>query len=289
MPFLLVALSCTAEILAKSKGEPARHSLWKVQGKSNVLYLLGSVHVLKKENYPLPDVMERAYTNSGITAFETDISKIDDPAEMMKLMTKAQLPDGKTLETELSPQVYNDFTNHSEKLGLPLIMVNQFTPAMAAEAVEGMELLKLGFDPSYGLDKHFYTEATRDHKAIIPLESIDAQLELLSGLTKKEGEWFVKNTLKEIDDLPKDFADLMKAWETGDEKKLEKLLNEAESDSPALFKRLLTDRNDHWMPELIDLANGKTNAIVIVGAGHLVGKDGLVSRLTAKGYKVTQE
>ena len=270
--------------------EPTHHhSLWKIKGKNNVVYLLGSVHVLKEENYPLPAVMESAYTNSGIAVFETDISKIDDPAEAMKLMSKAQLPEGKTLQTELSPEVYRTFTNHAGTIGLPMMLLDQFTPAMAAEAVEGMELMKLGFDPAFGLDKHFYRLAKKDGKQIIPLESIEAQLDLLNGLTKQEGEWFMKTTLKEIETLKKDFGEIIQAWEVGDAPRLAKLLNEAKGESPALFKRLLTDRNESWMPKLIELANGKTNAVIIVGAGHLVGKDGLVERLQAKGFKVSQE
>src|SRR4051794_31084794 len=74
-----------------------KHSLWKVKGKENTVYLLGSVHVLRKDSYPLPALMEAAYTNSGISVFETDIGKLDDPNEAMKLMAKAQLPEGKTL------------------------------------------------------------------------------------------------------------------------------------------------------------------------------------------------
>jgi uncharacterized protein YbaP (TraB family) len=286
---LLLGLPTLAGDPAAAPAQSHHHSLWRIKGKSNVVYLLGSVHVLKEENYPLPAVMDAAYTNSGIAVFETDISKIDDPAEAMKLMSKAQLPEGKTLQTELSPEVYRSLTNHANNIGLPMILLDQFTPAMAAEAVEGMELMKLGFDPAFGLDKHFYRLAKKDGKQIIPLESIETQLDLLNGLTKQESEWFMKTTLKEIETLKTDFGDIVKAWEVGDAVRLAKLLNDAKGESPALFKRLLTDRNESWMPKVTELANGKTNAIIIVGAGHLVGKDGLVERLQAKGFKVTQE
>jgi uncharacterized protein YbaP (TraB family) len=281
----------TASTSAVKERAPAkqRHSLWKVQGKQNTVYLLGSVHVLRTNSYPLPAVIEAAYTNSGIAAFETDIGKLDDPSEAMKLMSKAQLPEGKTLESELSPAVYKDLKNQAETSGLPLVLLNQFTPAMAAEALEGMELLKLGFDPAFGLDKHFYKKANGDGKIIVALEPIEAQLDLISGLTKAEGEWFVKTTLKELENVKKDFAEIMQAWETGDANKLEKLLNEAKADSPDLFKRFLTDRNMKWMPKLEELLKGKANAIVIVGAGHLVGKDGLVEMLKKNGYVVTQQ
>ncbi|HVV00709.1 MAG TPA: TraB/GumN family protein [Verrucomicrobiae bacterium] len=288
---LLAAFSCAS---APAKPAPPaaatqHHSLWKVRGNNAELYLLGSVHVMKEDDYPLPQVIGTAFTNSGIAVFETDIDKLDDPAEAMKLMSKAQLPDGKTLETELSPAVYRMFTNHAAQMGVPLLALDQFTPAMAAEALDGMELLKLGFDPAFGLDKHFYRLAKQAHKRIVPLETIDMQMNLITSLTKQEGEWYMKTTIEEMDDLPRDFGKIMQAWKTGDAAGLAKLLNEKKSEEPALFKRLLTDRNERWMPQLLALANGRTNTIVIVGAGHLVGKDGLVARFSAKGYPVTQE
>ena len=99
----------------------------------------------------------------------------------------------------------------------------------------------------------------------------------------------MKTTLKDIDIMEKDLGDLLKAWQTGDAAKLEKLLNEAKEEAPAIYKRLVTDRNRTWLPKLEELARGKENAIVIVGAGHLVGTNGVVELLKRKGYRVTQE
>src|SRR5215467_8851196 len=80
-----------------------RHSLWKVQGKKNTVYLLGSIHLLKKENYPLPAAMESAFTNCAIVVFEADLSAAEDLTVAMSLMSKSQLPEGQTLKDILSP------------------------------------------------------------------------------------------------------------------------------------------------------------------------------------------
>src|SRR5437762_13012739 len=90
----------------------AKHSLWKVQGKENAFYLLGSIHLLKKEDYPLPGPMETAFSDSKIAVFETDIAAMENPELAMKLATKGQLPEGETLRARLSPPVYAAFSNY---------------------------------------------------------------------------------------------------------------------------------------------------------------------------------
>jgi len=267
----------------------SKHSLWKVQGQQNTLYLLGSIHVLKKEDYPLPSVIEAAFTNAQIAAFETEIDQLEKPDVAMKLATKGRLPEGQTLREQLSPPVYSAFKDYAQKTGVPVQIFDSLTPSIAAITLVALELRKLDLDPEYGLDKHFFRLATEASKKIVPLETLDFQLNLLTDFSKEEGELLMKSTLKEIDTMEKDLGEMLSAWQKGDAGKLEKLLNEAKEDAPAIYKRLVTDRNRRWLPKLEELARGKENAIVIVGAGHLVGTNGVVELMKGKGFKVTQE
>lgn len=289
--FLLLAL-CQGSALAAQEARTAagtRHSLWKVQGKQNTVYLLGSIHLLKKENYPLPPAIEAAFTNSSVVVFETDMSLTEDLTVAMGLLSKGQLPEGQTLKDVLSPDVYQSFTNHANASPMPLEMLARFTPGMAAATIEGLEMVKLGFDPQLGLDMHFYKQARKDGKQIVPLESVDFQMGLLNGFSKQEGDWFMKQTLKDLDDVKTESADMLKYWETGDGDKLAQMLDKGLKESAAIYKRLITDRNRAWIPKIEELARGEKNAIIIVGAGHLVGKEGLVELLKKDGLKVTQE
>lgn len=267
----------------------SHHTLWKVQGKQATVYLLGSVHALQEKDYPLPPVMENAFTNSQIVAFETDIGELENPAMAMKMLTKSQLPEGQTLENVLSPEIYKSFMKHADDSGTPGIMVERMKPAMAAMTLEIFALLKLGLNPEYGVDKHFYPLAKSAGKEIVPLETVDYQLDLITGFSKEEGELLMKSTLKEVDNIKKDLGDLVNAWREGDADKLQKLMNDAMADSPVIYKRLLTDRNHNWIPKIEEMTRGDKNAIVIVGAGHLVGKEGVVELLKKDGLKVLQE
>jgi len=271
------------------KSETTRHSLWKIQGKQNTVYLLGSIHLLKKENYPLPEVVEAAFTNSAIVVFETDLSVAEDIAQALSLMNKGQLPDGQTLQDILTPEVYQDFTNHANQTIMPAAMLERFTPGMAATTLEGLEMMKLGFDPEYGIDMHFYKSARKADKKIVPLESVDFQLGLLNGLSKEEANWFMKQTLKDLDNIKSDVADMVKYWESGEGEKLSSMLDKGLKESASIYKKLITDRNRAWFPKIEELARGDKNTIIIVGAGHLVGKEGLVELLKKDGLKLTQE
>jgi uncharacterized protein YbaP (TraB family) len=283
---LLVAFVSPA--LAQLPKVTTHHSLWEVQGKSNVVYLLGSVHVLKAENYPLPAVIETAFSNSVLVVFETDVGAMDQPETQLRVMSKARLPEGESLSQELSPEVYRSFTNHLQEEGLPAVVFDQFKPSIAAVTLAALDLQKEGLDPEQGLDKHFFARAKKEGKQIAALETVDFQIGLITDFSKEEGELFMKTTLKDMDKLKTDIEDLLKAWQTGDAAALEKLLNDAAREAPAIYKRLLTDRSARWVPKIEEWSRSDKNVIVIVGAGHLVGKEGVVELLRTKGLKVTQ-
>lgn len=285
----ILAVVCLVIPIHAQSQATARHTLWKVQGKEASVYLLGSVHVLKASDYPLAAPIEAAFSKASVVAFETDIGALDDPAVAMKLMSKSQLPEGETLGTQLSPEVYKLWTKQVSESGLPTELFDRFTPGMAAVTISLLEMQKLGLEPRHGVDKHFFALARKSGKEILPLEPIEFQINLLTGFSKEEGEGLLKATLKEIDNLKKDLAKLLQAWKTGDAVALESLLNEAMKESPAIYKRMLTDRNQNWLPKIEELARGKKNAVVIVGAAHLVGKDGVVELLRKKGATVIQE
>ncbi len=288
---LLLCALLSPNLRAQETKAPAssHHTLWKIQGKQATVYLLGSVHALQDKDYPLPNIIENAFTNSRVVAFETDIAELENPALAMKMLSKSQLPEGQTLENVLSPEIYKAFMKHAEESGMPAMMVERMKPAMAAITLEVFELLKMGLNPQNGVDKHFYPLAQSAGKEIVPLETVDFQLDLVTGFSKEEGELLMKSTLKEIDNVKTEFGELVRAWREGDADKLQKLMNEAMSDSPAIYKRMLTDRNHNWIPKIEELIRGNKNAIIIVGAGHLVGKEGVVELLQKDSFKVIQE
>jgi uncharacterized protein YbaP (TraB family) len=265
------------------------HLLWKAEGKSNIVYLMGSIHLMKPEDYPLPPPLEAAYSNSQITVFETDIAKMTDISGQLALVTKMQLPDGDTIQQHLTPETYAAFARHVKDSGMPMELFENMKPALAVTMLDVMEMTKLGADPEKGLDKYFDGKAHEDGKQIIGLETADFQMDLLTSLTRDEEEMLMKESLEDMDKAKDQLGEIMKSWRTGDSQGIEKLLNDAIREQPALYKRMLTDRNRSWIPRIENWLNGDKNVLVIVGSAHLVGNEGVVELLRKKGFKLTQQ
>ena len=286
--WLSLAIAVPAAAQPQAARAPTRLPLWKVEGKTNSVYLLGSIHVLNKTNYPLAAPIEAAFQGAQVVAFETDIGAMSQADAKMKLLSKASLPEGQTLKDQLSAETYAAFIARAEKAGLPEAILAPLKPVMAAVMLLSVDLVQMGLDPEQGVDQHYFRRARDSGKEIVPLETVDYQIDLITGLSKEEGELVVKSMLKDMANLRTMLGDLVRAWQTGDTASLDKLLNEATSESPAVMKRMLTDRNHNWAPKIEELLRGGKNAIVIVGAAHLVGKEGVVELLRKQGRKVTQ-
>jgi len=289
LPLIGFCFLQAATAQAAPSATAARHCLWKVSGDHNAVYLLGSVHVLKAGDYPLAAPIERAFTNAAVAVFETDINQMEQPATQQKMLAKAMVPPNETLEQQFSPEGYSRYTNLAAEVGLPIQMLDRLKPAMGLFTMVLLQCQQLGLEPEHGLDLHFFKLARKEKKIIVPLETVDFQINLVTDFTKSENDQLVKATLDEIKTTKKMLGDMVRAWKTGDAAALEKLLNSARQDAPVIFKRLVTDRNQRWLPKIEELLHGDKNAIVIVGAGHLVGPGGLVDLLKQKGFKVVQE
>jgi len=264
----------------------AKHCLWKIEGKTNAVYLFGSIHFLKKEFYPLPKPVEDAYKQSEVVVFEADLDDAQSPQGMLKMLAQSTYNDGTTLQDHVSKETYDKVQSYvGESVGPALDLMR---PWMVAMSILAMELQKLGFDPEQGVDRYFFNKAKEDKKEIIGLETLDFQLGLFTGLTKEEEDAMLKETLQEISSFKKELTQMTTAWKNGDTKTLDKLMLEAMRDYPQIHKKLLLDRNKVWVDKLEKLRAGGKTLFVVVGGGHLVGKDSVVDLLTKKGLKVQQ-
>jgi len=274
--------------IATNKTATTKHSLWQVKGARNTVFLLGSMHMMRADMYPLAEEIEAAYKRSAVVVFETDMKVLASPEFAMKLMEKATYPEGESLKKNLSPKMYSLLVSNLQSSVVGVEMLEQFKPWMAAMTILVLELQKAGFDVESGLDKHIFKRATEDKKAFDQFETPDFQAGLLTALTEKESEEFLGQTLRDLSVWQKQFDLLAKAWTSGDTKALDKLILDSFREYPLMHKKLLLDRNHSWIAKLEQLLRGEKDVLVVVGAGHLVGKGSVVDLLTAKGYKIEQ-
>ena len=273
---------------AENPNSPSKHCLWSLKSKSNIIYFMGSIHVLTKKSYPLPDAFENAYKNSGSLVFETDLNIVNDSDFLLKMVTSGTYPDGQTLKENISEKTYNLLQEQIKKLGLTANIFDRLKPWSCALMLTSLELNRLGFDQKFGIDLYFFNKAKKDNKKINGLESNDYHLKLLDELMGNDEEDFMLDTLTDLDQTEKNANDLVGFWEKGDVKELDSFLNSGFEDFPKLHQRLVIQRNYNWIPKIEELMKQKENVLVIVGTGHLVGKESVVEILTNKGYAIKQ-
>ena len=278
----------TATLLFVAVAAQAKSFAWKVTGKSGVVYLVGSVHLLSNDFYPLQPALEAAYKDSDLLVEEVDMAEVTDPRAQLALLGKAMLPSATPLDKVISPDTYAMLTKRAGALGLPIEPFKLLKPWMVAMTLVQTEWQAAGFDPQLGLDKHFYDQAKADGKATQALETAEYQISRLDGMAMDQQERMLAESLKELDDEKANMKKLVDAWRTGDSATVENIVLTDLKTEPVLYQRLLVERNRNWMPKLEALFARPKHALVVVGAAHLVGPDGLLAALKAKGYTVEQ-
>ena len=283
-----ICFSTILSLLFLSVTVQSKSCLWKASSDSGTFYLLGSIHLLQENNYPLDPAIEAAYTASDGLVFETDLSQMESPGTQIKLMKKAILPEGRTLKDELNPKIYERLDAELVKVALSADAMKQFKPWFVTTTLSLLHTQAMKLDPELGIDQHFHQKALEDEKIEIGLESIDFQINLFDSLSELDQNAFTTQALDEIAQTKAMLSELIKAWETGNLTKLNKLLIDAFDDYPSMYKSFITDRNKDWIPKLKKLADKEKTYMVIVGAGHLAGKEGILELLKAEGYIIEQ-
>jgi uncharacterized protein YbaP (TraB family) len=288
--FLFFSLVISTPLQAQQNEEtiPAKSCLWEVETSSARVFLLGSLHVLKSSAYPLAAEIDRAYAASQRVVFETNLGAMMEPAILAKMMELGVYPEGQDLLQNISGTTRNNLEKKLQDLGLPLSQFSRFRPWFIALTLTTLEMQRLGFNPLYGIDLHFYTKAKGDEKELSYLESVDYQLNLLAKMNMQDQNSFLVQTLKDLEISTQLADDMMTAWQNGEADDLYNLLFKSFEDHPGIENRLLTRRNKDWLPQIEKMLKTPKTTMVIVGAGHLIGPDGLVELLKQKGYEVKQ-
>ncbi len=267
--------------------EATPHFLWRAVGPQGTeVFLLGSIHALPQDAYPLPEVVENAFEGASVVVFEVDLSDVETIGG--RLFAAGALKPGQRLQEVLSPPTRALLKNHLEATGLSDGVFEAMKPWMAALTLTTLELMKAGYSTEAGLDLHFARRAAADDKQIEAFESAAYQIALFADMSAVESESFLRYTLRDLETVVPQLEEITRAWREGDVAALAALLTEAFEDEPDLFDRLVTKRNGIWLPKVRQLLEGPDAALVVVGALHLVGPTGLVRQLEAAGYVLEQ-
>lgn len=286
--FLLAVLSAVL-LPSPTRGAAGKqHILWAVENKAVTVYLMGSIHLLKPESYPLDDVMEEAYSRSATVAFETDLNEINSPGHVGRLMSLGLYFDGRSIADDISEETFAMLVERTRLLGRPLAEFTVMKPWFCGLSLYLVTLKQQGLAPNYGLDAHFYLRALLDGKKTVFLESAGFQVDLMAHLAAGDQEALLRQALLDEGLFDSGIDGLYRAWEEGDAEGLASSMAESMDTYPALKKMFLDDRNRSWIDAIEELLDGTGDSLVIVGAGHLVGEGSVVELLRQRGWQVRQ-
>lgn len=263
--------------------------LWKVSDHDNAIYLLGSFHMLMDGDYPLSADVDQAFADASRVMFEVSPDELAAPETTALFLQAANLTDGRTLSDVLSPRLREKLHRLLARQGGSLDQVNHYSPWYVNLSLTLGLSHSLGFNPELGLDQYLMQRALEAGKPTGGLETVADQLHALAGSPLSEQVMGLEDFLDRPQEMPGELSELHQAWRDGDIGRLDRMARlEMMEKTPRTYQMVNVDRNEAWLPELRGLldAPGRDNVLVVVGAMHLLGEDGVVERLAGHGYTV---
>lgn len=263
--------------------------LWKVSDRNNAVYLLGSIHLLKEDDYPLSADVDAAFDDAARIVFEVSPEELGSPEASTSFREAANLPDGRTLSDLISPRLREKLHRLLARQGGSLEQVNHYSPWFVNLSLMLGLSHSLGFSPELGVDQYLMQRAAEAGKPTAGLETIDDQLRALTDSPVAEQVLGLEDFLDRPQEMPGELAELHEAWRAGDVAGLEAIsLTDMMAKTPRTYQLVNVERNQAWLPLLRRMLDGRgrDNVLVVVGAMHLLGDDGLLALLEQAGYTV---
>ena len=269
--------------------------LWRITGDQGSLYLLGSFHFLRPDDYPLSEDVARVVAGAGEVVFELAPEELQSPTLGLRMMQAGLRSDGSRLDDELPPQTAQQLRAWAQDNAAALqaaggaASLQMFEPWFVSLLVTTSELGRAGLQSHLGMDAQLAGQARAAGTPTAGLESVEQQIGFLDGMGRLEQVQMLQDALDQAGAGPQSIGALHEAWRAGD---VDALWNDMGRDMharfPALYARINTERNDAWLPRLEQMLRQPGDILIIVGALHLIGPDGVVEKLAAKGYTVAR-
>jgi uncharacterized protein len=282
--FAAAVLSVAGTLAAPSAN--ADSAVWVLRGKQNSIYLAGSVHALPANDSKLPATIEKAYGEAEQLVMELDLDDLNEAEATQFMMERGTLPEGQSLRSVIGDKRFEQLTKITTKLGLPMAAIDRLEPWSVGLLVTQLALMQTGYDGKLGVDQQLATRAKTDGKAITGLETITEQLNVFDRQSYAEQARFLEMSTLDAETVRRELAEMIGAWRTANLDVLDRELREEFRDAPKLYEALLVERNKNWIPKILALQNSKDDYLVVVGALHLVGTDGVIKLLEKRGVKL---
>lgn len=282
--FAAVLALSTGLAMAEPPAAPAPF-LFEVEGPAARHYLLGSVHLLPASTQPLPPALDAAYAATHTLVIETDLDAVAAPELQQRMLAAARDDRAGGLEARVGKKLYRRLQVRARQLGMPTPVCAALRAWFCALAIDLHRLQQAGFSPTYGIDRRYFALAQEDGRPVVGLESPEFQIGLFTDMPEALSRQMLAATLDEDTYESQTPEDLLRVWRAGDLDEVERMARELRKHYPDLYARILADRNRAWVSPLVERFKQATPALVVVGAAHLPGPDGLLALLKERGFE----
>lgn len=260
--------------------------LWKVTAPKGAAFLLGSIHVGKKDLYPLRPLIEESFMQADALVVEVDTA--DQALAAMTMMQAGTYPAGETLKSHISASLWKQLEVAAAKAGLPMALVSSMRPWLVSVTLMAKDIQDIGYEPKYGIDVHFMDQARKRKMKLIALETVQQQINALADHDAATQELMLRETIEESAAIGEIMKRVTKAWRDGDAKDVEEFLmgTMAQPEYASLYKGLFIDRNVLMEKKIGAMLDRGGVYFVVIGAGHLVAKDSVLDLLRKHGRNV---
>jgi uncharacterized protein YbaP (TraB family) len=212
-----------------------------------------------------------------------------DPIQTQTLVSSlGVLGEGSSLEELMGASAWQEALTAAEAIDIPLELLNSSEPWLAAITVEQMLLMRIGFNPSMGVEMHLVQRAATDNKDIHGLESVEEQLRFLDNLSATAQREMLLQALLESAEIEAFMDELIDAWRNGDVEFMEETILADMQQYTELHEVIVVERNRRWVAAINEYMTHDDDYLIIVGALHLVGDDGVPSLLRQQGKTIRQ-
>ena len=269
----------------------ATPAIWRVQGAHGTVYLFGSIHVMRPNVDWQTAKVKQAFAASNVLYVE--VANLDDSSAALPVAMQLGMDTAHPLSSKISKDDVALLDKAAKSMGLPGEQVfERMQPWLASMTLSVMPMLKDGYAPKSGIDVTLLAEAKDAGKTVKGFETMAQQIHLLADLPQAEQVKMLHRDLTETDKAAAEMNEMVAAWEKGDVDTIAKLENsELEQKDPAVYQRLVVERNQRWTSTLNGVLKDPSTGTVFVavGAAHLAGPDSVIQMLEKDGWKVERE
>lgn len=275
-------LSAVALSALTAQAEPA---MWVVRDKDSTIYLIGTVHLLRHETGWDSAKVKKAVAESNELWLE--VANVDDVASVTPLVAQYGLDLERSLSSKLTSTQTEKLARVATGYGVPLASLEQVRPWMVAVMFTILPLQQEGYDQNAGIDRVLKKQAESEGDKVFGFETAEEQVRFFAELPEREQIAFLDETLNDAEKGTSQLETLAKAWIDGDTETIGNILvNEFKKDSPALYEKLIVQRNIAWSKKVVEILKGSGTQQIAVGAAHLAGPDSLQVQLIKRGIRV---